>query len=80
MGREALVRGYLTGPRHDHAPARAHVEEFGKNRHRIVVTEIPYQQTRDAIEEKIAELVERGSHQGHLRDPQRERPRRSRCG
>ncbi|MGI9177507.1 MAG: DNA gyrase C-terminal beta-propeller domain-containing protein, partial [Pirellulales bacterium] len=29
----------------------------GKNRSRIVVTEIPYQQTRDAIEEKIAELV-----------------------
>ena len=37
--------------------ARAHVEEFGKNRNRIVITEIPYQQTRDAIEEKIADQV-----------------------
>jgi DNA gyrase subunit A len=57
MGREALVRGYLTGRSTITLRARAHVEEFGKNRHRIVVTEIPYQQTRDAIEEKIAELV-----------------------
>ena len=57
MGREALARGYLTGRSTITLRARAHVEEFGKNRHRIVVTEIPYQQTRDAIEEKIAELV-----------------------
>ena len=57
MGRESLMRGYLTGRSTITLRARAHVEEFGKNRHRIVVTEIPYQQTRDAIEEKIAELV-----------------------
>ena len=57
MGREPLVRGYLTGRSTITLRARAHVEEFGKNRNRIVVTEIPYQQTRDAIEEKIAELV-----------------------
>jgi DNA gyrase subunit A len=57
MGREPLVRGYLTGRSTITLRARAHVEEFGKNRTRIVVTEIPYQQTRDAIEEKIAELV-----------------------
>lgn len=57
MGREPLMRGYLTGRSTITLRARAHVEEFGKNRHRIVVTEIPYQQTRDAIEEKIAELV-----------------------
>jgi DNA gyrase subunit A len=57
MGREALIRGYMTGRSTITLRARAHVEEFGKNRNRIVVTEIPYQQTRDAIEEKIAELV-----------------------
>ena len=57
MGREALLRGYVTGRSTITLRARAHVEEFGKNRNRIVVTEIPYQQTRDAIEEKIAELV-----------------------
>ena len=57
MGREALVRGYATGRSTITLRARARVEEFGKNRQRIVVTEVPYQQTRDAIEEKIAELV-----------------------
>jgi DNA gyrase subunit A len=57
MGREALLRGYVTGRSTITLRARAHVEEFGKNRSRIVVTEIPYQQTRDAIEEKIADLV-----------------------
>jgi hypothetical protein len=57
MGREALLRGYATGRSTITLRARATVEEFGKNRTRIVVTEVPYQQTRDAIEEKIAELV-----------------------
>ena len=57
MGREALVRGYITGRSTITLRARALVEEFGKNRNRIVVTEVPYQQSRDAIEEKIAELV-----------------------
>ena len=57
MGREALVRGYLTGRSTITLRARATVEEFGKNRQRIIVTEVPYQQTRDSIEEKIAELV-----------------------
>ncbi len=57
MGREALARGYATGRSTITLRARATVEEFGKNRTRIVVTEVPYQQSRDAIEEKIAELV-----------------------
>ena len=57
MGREALMRGYLTGRSTITLRARAHVEEFGKNRQRIVITEVPYQQSRDSIEEKIADLV-----------------------
>ena len=57
MGRESLARGYLTGRSTITLRARATVEEFGKNRQRIIITEVPYQQTRDAIEEKIAELV-----------------------
>ena len=57
MGRESLARGYLTGRSTITLRARALVEEFGKNRTRIIITEVPYQQTRDAIEEKIAELV-----------------------
>ena len=57
MGRESLLRGYLSGRSTITLRARTLVEEFGKNRTRIVITEIPYQQTRDAIEEKIAEQV-----------------------
>lgn len=57
MGREPLLRGYLTGRSTITLRARTRVEEFGKNRNRIIITEIPYQQTRDAIEEKIADQV-----------------------
>jgi len=57
MGRESLLRGYLSGRSTITLRARTRVEEFGKNRNRIIITEIPYQQTRDAIEEKIAEQV-----------------------
>ncbi len=57
MGRESLLRGYLTGRSTITLRARTRVEEFAKNRTRIVISEIPYQQTRDAIEEKIAEQV-----------------------
>ena len=57
MGRESLLRGYLSGRSTITLRARTRVEEFGKNRSRIIITEIPYQQTRDAIEEKIAEQV-----------------------
>ena len=68
MGREALLRGYLTGRSTITLRARAHVEEFGKNRNRIVITEIPYQQTRDAIEEKIADQVSDDRIKGISRD------------
>ncbi|HTN76252.1 MAG TPA: DNA gyrase C-terminal beta-propeller domain-containing protein, partial [Pirellulaceae bacterium] len=37
--------------------ARARVEETKKDRYRILISEVPYQQTRDNIIEKIAELV-----------------------
>ena len=39
--------------------AKAEIEETAKGGDRIVVTEIPYQTSVEAIEEKIAELVER---------------------
>ena len=43
--------------------ARAKIEENGK-RSRIIVSEIPYQQARDRIEEKIAEVVNEGKITG----------------
>ena len=44
------------------------------DRYRIVVTEIPYQQARDRVEERIADAGQRRQDHGHLGDPQRERP------
>jgi len=56
-GRGGIRRGYFTGRSTIVVRARANIEEFGKNRSRIVVTEIPFQQARDRVEERIAALV-----------------------
>ena len=52
-----IRRGYMTGRSTITVRARTRIEEHGKNRFRIVVNEIPFQQARDRIEERIAELV-----------------------
>ena len=44
--------------------ARARIEEMPKERTRIIVTEIPYQQYRDRVVEKIAALVSHGRIKG----------------
>ncbi|MBI2826233.1 MAG: DNA gyrase subunit A [Planctomycetia bacterium] len=56
-GRTGIRQGYHTGRGTIVVRARARIEETAKSRHRIVVSEIPFQQTRDRIEERIAELV-----------------------
>jgi len=56
-GRSGIRRGYHTGRSTIVVRARARIEEFGKNRNRIVVSEIPFQQARDRVEERIAALV-----------------------
>ncbi|HVU89474.1 MAG TPA: DNA gyrase subunit A, partial [Pirellulales bacterium] len=56
-GRAGIRQGYHTGRGTIIVRARARIEEHNKGRFRIVVTEIPFQQTRDRIEERIAELV-----------------------
>ncbi|MDO4585117.1 MAG: DNA gyrase subunit A [Planctomycetia bacterium] len=64
-GRGGILRGYSTGRSTIVVRARAHIEEMAKgNRSRIVVTEIPYQQARDRVEERIAELVTTGKIEG----------------
>jgi len=57
MGRAGIRRGYITGRGNITLRARTRIEEHGKNRFRIVVNEIPYQQSRDRVVERIAELV-----------------------
>ncbi|MEP6167894.1 MAG: DNA gyrase subunit A, partial [Rhodopirellula bahusiensis] len=56
-GRAGVRRGYKTGRSTMVVRARCQVEEMKGNRSRIVITEIPYQQYRDRIIEKIAALV-----------------------
>jgi DNA gyrase subunit A len=56
-GRSGIRRGYHTGRSTITLRARARIEDFAKNRYRIVVTEIPFQQARDRVEERIAALV-----------------------
>ncbi len=57
MGRSGIRKAYHTGRSTITLCARARIEEHGKSRFRIVVSEVPYQQARDAVEEKIAELI-----------------------
>jgi DNA gyrase subunit A len=57
QGASGIRRGYLTGRSTIVLRARCSIEEHKKDRYRIVVREIPYQQTRDGVLEKIKDLV-----------------------
>ncbi len=56
-GRSGIIRGYLTGRSTIVVRARTRIEEGQRGKTRIVVSEIPYQQFRDRVVEKIAALV-----------------------
>ena len=56
-GRSGIRRGYLTGRGNVVIRSRATIEEHKKDRYRIVVKEIPYQQMRDNVVKRIADLV-----------------------
>ncbi len=56
-GRSGIRRGYHTGRGTIIVRARARIEEMPRNRSRIVVSEIPFQQARDRVESRIADLV-----------------------
>ena len=60
----AVGRGRLT------VQAKTHIEEMTRNRHRIVVTELPYQTNKTNLIERVAELVRDGKIEGitDLRD------------
>jgi len=60
----AVGRGRIT------VQAKTHIEEMTRNRHRIVVTELPYQVSKSNLIERIAELVREGRLEGitDLRD------------
>jgi DNA gyrase subunit A len=57
-GREGIEAAYRTGRGSFMMRAKAAIEESGKDRENIVVTEIPYQVNKSKIIERIAELVQ----------------------
>jgi DNA gyrase subunit A len=66
-----LIRsGYAVGRGRFTVQAKAHIEEMTRNRHRIVVTELPYQTNKTNLIERVAELVRDGKIEGitDLRD------------
>ena len=70
VGRDSVRKAYETGRGRVRVRARFEVEEFGNDRERIVVTELPYQENKARIVERIAEDVNEGIIEGisDLRD------------
>ena len=59
-GRAGIRRGYHTGRSTIVLRGKARIEETKTGRYQIVISEIPYMQQRDRVEEKIAGLVNDG--------------------
>lgn len=57
MGKEGIKDAYRTGRGKVYLRAVAEIEETNRGRHRILVTELPYQVNKARLIEKIAELV-----------------------
>src|SRR6202163_1137021 len=57
-GREGIEAAYKTGRGSFVMRAKAAIEEVGKDRENIVITEIPYQVNKSKLIERIAELVQ----------------------
>jgi DNA gyrase subunit A len=67
---EGLKAAYSTGRGRILVQARAHVEDMGRGKSRIIVTELPYQTNKSALIERIADLARDGVLEGlaDLRD------------
>jgi DNA gyrase subunit A len=60
VGREGVTQAYATGHGRLVLRAMTHVEEMPGSRHRIVITELPYQTNKSSLLERIATLVRDG--------------------
>ncbi len=60
VGSEGIQQAYGTGKGRIVLRGKAHIEEMGSNRHRIVITEIPYQINKSGLLERIAHLARSG--------------------
>ncbi len=67
---DAVRAAYAVGRGRFTVQAKAHIEEMSRSRHRIVVTELPYQTNKTNLIERIASLVRDGRIEGivDLRD------------
>jgi len=70
LGRDGIKNAYATGKGRVVMRAVTRIEEMSHGRHRIVVTELPYQVNKATLVERIAELVRDGRITGisDLRD------------
>ncbi len=75
IGDEGIKQAYSTGRGRIVIRGVAHIEEMGANRHRIVITEIPYQLNKTSLIERIAELA-RSGRLGDISDLRDESDRR----
>jgi DNA gyrase subunit A len=60
VGSEGILQAYITGRGRIVLRGLAHIEEMGGNRHRIVITEIPFQLNKTSLIERIADLARSG--------------------
>ncbi len=60
VGIEGIMQAYGTGRGRIVLRGQAHIEEMGRDRYRIVITEIPYQLNKSSLIERIAELAREG--------------------
>ncbi|MEZ4589690.1 MAG: DNA gyrase subunit A [Chloroflexota bacterium] len=67
---DAIASAYATGRGRVTVRAKAHVEEMGRNKSRIVITELPYQANKTNLLGRIADLHRDGKIEGltDLRD------------
>ncbi|MCC6612684.1 MAG: DNA gyrase subunit A [Anaerolineae bacterium] len=69
-GEDSLVTAYATGRGKLTMRAKAHFEDMGRGKSRIIVSELPYQVNKSSLIERIANLVRDGKLEGiaDLRD------------
>jgi DNA gyrase subunit A len=67
---DAIASAYATGRGRVVVRARAHVEQMGRNKSRIIITELPYQVNKTNLMSRIADLHRDGKLEGltDLRD------------
>ncbi len=69
-GEDSLVSAYATGRGKITMRAKMHIEDMGRGKSRIIVSELPFQTNKSALVERIANLVRDGRLEGiaDLRD------------